>query len=605
EWLWKDPARRERLCGIYNNIFNSIRPRNYDGQHIRFSGMNPEITLDKHQVNAVARHIYGGNALFGHAVGAGKSFEMIAAAMEAKRLGLSSKAMFVVPKNILGDFSSDFFRLYPSANVLMATKKDFEKRNRKKFCARISTGDYDGVIIAHSQFEKVPMSIERQRLSLERQMNDIEMGIAEVKEEKGERFTIKQMEKSHKLLEVKLERLNDQSRKDSLVTFEDLGIDLLFVDEADLFKNLYLVTKMRNVSGVQQTEAQKASDLFMKTRYLDERTHNRGVVFATGTPISNSLSEMFTMQRYLQYDALVNRGLEHFDKWASTFGETVTAMELAPEGSGYRMKTRFSSFYNLPELMNLFREVADIQTKDMLKLPTPKVNYQTIVSKPSDMQTEMIKGLAERAEKIRSRIVDQSEDNMLLITNDGRKIALDQRIVNPMLPDFEGSKVNACADNVYRIWNETKDKRLTQIIFCDLSTPKGKDKPIEMTEVDGEFVVDENHFSDVYDDIRAKLIAKGIPRNEIAFIHEAKNEMQRTDMFAKVRVGAIRVILGSTSMMGAGTNIQNLLIATHDLDVPWRPRDLEQRGGRVERRGNDNPEVYIYRYVTESTFVLY
>jgi N12 class adenine-specific DNA methylase len=572
EWIWVDPARRERLCKIYNEQYNSIRPREYDGSHIRFVGMNPEIRLDKHQIDAAARHLYGGNALFGHVVGAGKSFEMIAAAMEAKRIGLCNKSMFVVPNNIIGDFSGDFFRLYPSANVLMATAKDFEKKNRRKFCARIATGDYDGIIIAHSQFEKIPMSFERQVMSLERQIRDISFGIMEVKEQKGERFTIKQMEKTRKSLEVKLKRLNDQSRKDSLVTFEELGVDSLFIDEADLFKNLYLVTKMRNVGGISQTESQKASDLFMKTRYLDEITGNRGVVFATGTPISNSMAEMYTMQRYLQYDTLVKHKLEHFDCWASTFGETTTAMELTPEGTGFQLKTRFSSFYNLPELMAMFKEVADIQTKDMLNLPTPKVNFETIVTRPSETQEEMIAGLAERAEKIRGRKVDATEDNMLLITGDGRKIALDQRLANPLLPDFEGSKVNACADNVYRIWEETKDRRLTQLIFCDLSTP-GKTSAMTR-EADGEHAMDGNRFTNVYDDIKRKLIAKGIPGDEVAFIHDAKNEVQKKEIFAKVRAGTIRVLMGSTSKMGAGTNVQDLLIASHDLDCPWRPREV-------------------------------
>ncbi|MCL2342644.1 MAG: helicase [Firmicutes bacterium] len=587
EWIWKDPARRDRLCELYNTRFNSIRPREYDGRHIHFPGMNPEIKLDAHQVNAVARHLYGGNALFGHVVGAGKSYEMIAAGMEAKRLGLCSKAMFVVPNNIIGDFAADFFKLYPSANVLMATAKDFEKKNRRKFCARIATGDYDGVIIAHSQFEKVPMSLERQRRSLEQQIWDITEGIEEIKRQNGERFTIKQMEKAVKSLQVKLSKLNDQSRKDSLVTFEELGVDALFVDEADLFKNLYLITKMRNVGGISQTESQKASDLFMKTRYLDELTGNRGAVFATGTPVSNTLAEVFTMQRYLQYDTLRKQGLQHFDCWSSTFGETVTALELTPEGRGFQMKTRFSSFYNLPELMSMFKEVADIQTKDMLNLPTPKVNYHTVVTKPSEMQREMIAGLADRAERIRNRMVSADEDNMLLITNDGRKIALDQRIINPLLPDYPDSKVNACAENVFRIWEETKENRLTQLVFSDLSTPHG----------DGAF--------NVYDDLKSKLIARGIPAEEIAFIHEAHNEAQKKEIVAKVRSGSIRVLMGSTSKMGAGMNAQDLLIASHDLDCPWRPRDLEQRAGRIERRGNKNPEVHIYRYVTEGTFDAY
>ena len=605
EWIWQDPDRREMLCNLYNERFNSIRPREYDGKHIKFHGMNPEIKLDAHQVNAVARHIYGGNALFGHVVGAGKSFEMIAAGMEAKRLGLCNKPMYVVPNNIIGDFTADFFKLYPSANVLMATAKDFEKKNRKRFCARIATGDYDGVIIAHSQFEKIPMSFERQCRSLEQQIRDIQAGVAQVKEQKGENFTIKQMERMKKALELKLKKLNDQTRKDSLVTFEELGVDTLFVDEADLFKNLYLITKMRNVGGVAQTESQKASDLFMKTRYLDEITGNRGVVLATGTFVSNSLAEVYTMQRFLQYDTLKAHGLQNFDCWASTFGETVTAMELTPEGSGFQMKTRFSSFYNLPELMAMFKEVADIQTKDMLNLPTPKVNFHTVVTKPSDMQKEMIAGLGERAERIRNREVNASQDNMLLITGDGRKIALDQRIINPMLPDHPDSKVNACVDNVFRIWDEHKEKRLTQLIFSDLSTPSKK-APIEMIEIDGVWVQsDAPQFTNVYDDIKAKLIAKGVPADEIAYIHDAKNELQKKEIVAKVRSGIIRVLLGSTTKMGAGMNAQTKIKASHDLDCPWRPRDLEQRLGRTERRGNENPEVDIYRYVTEGTFDAY
>jgi hypothetical protein len=606
EWVWKDPERRERLCGIYNEKFNSFRTREYDGQHIKFYGMNPEIKLDKHQVNAVARHIYGGNALFAHVVGAGKSFEMIASAMESKRLGLSNKAIFVVPNNIIGDFASDFLRLYPSANILVTTKKDFEKKNRKRFCARIATGDYDGVIIGHSQFEKIPVSIERQQGMIQSQIRDISKGIQAMQEQNGERYTIKQMEKIRKSLEVKLEKLNDRSRKDDVVNFEELGIDEIYVDEADLFKNLFLVTKMRNVAGIAQTEAQKASDLFMKTRYIDELTGNRGTVFATGTPVSNTMAEMYTMQRYLQYDVLVKQGLEHFDCWASTFGETVTSMELTPEGKGIRPKTRFANFFNLPELMLMFKEVADVQTADMLNLPVPNAHFHIVATKPSDMQKEMIEGLAERAEDIRQRRVDPTTDNMLKITNDGRKIALDQRMMNPMLPDSEDSKVNACVDNVYRIFKETEEQRSTQLIFCDLSTPKGKKEVIETAEnADGVFVADEKQFKNVYEDIRAKLIAKGVPDEEIAFIHEADTEVQKKALFAKVRAGQIRILLGSTSKMGAGTNVQDKLIALHDLDCPWRPRDLEQRAGRIVRRGNKNSDVHIYRYVTEGTFDAY
>lgn len=587
EWIWAEPSRRDRLCRIYNEKFNSIRPREYDGSHIVFAGMNPEKKLRPHQRNAVARAIYGGNALFGHVVGAGKTYEMIATAMEAKRLGLSNKSLFVVPNNIIGDFASDFLKLYPSANILMATKKDFEKQNRKKFCARIATGDYDGIIIGHSQFEKIPLSTERQQAMLKKQIAEVVAGIAAAKRQEGSRFTVKQMEKSKKSLEAKLKKLNDQSRKDDVVTFEELGVDRLFIDEADMFKNLYLYTKMRNVGGISQTEALKASDLYMKCRYLDELTGNKGVVFATGTPVSNSMAEMYTMQRYLQYDTLERLELTHFDSWAAQFGETVTSMELKPEGKGFQQKTRFANFYNLPELMAIFKEVADIQTADMLGLPVPKANYETVVCKPSEMQKEMVSSLAERADAVRSGAVDPSVDNMLLITNDGRKLALDQRLLNPMLPDFEGSKVNVCAGNIYRIWENTKEQRLTQLVFCDLSTPKN----------DGTF--------SVYNDLRDKLIARGIPAEEIAFVHDANNEAQKKELFAKVRRGKIRVLFGSTPRMGAGTNVQDRLIALHDLDCPWRPRDLEQRSGRIIRQGNQNPEVQIYRYVTEGTFDSY
>lgn len=602
EWIWAEPSRRERLCRIYNDKFNSIRPREYDGRHILFAGMNPEKKLRPHQRNAVARAIYGGNALFGHVVGAGKTYEMIATAMEAKRLGLSNKSLFVVPNNIIGDFASDFLELYPSANILMATKKDFEKQNRKKFCARIATGDYDGIIIGHSQFEKIPLSTERQQAMIKKQIAEVVVGIAAAKRQEGSRFTVKQMEKSKKSLESKLKKLNDQSRKDDVVTFEELGVDRLFIDEADMFKNLYLYTKMRNVGGISQTEALKASDLYMKCRYLDELTSNKGVVFATGTPVSNSMAEMYTMQRYLQYDTLERLELTHFDSWAAQFGETVTSMELKPEGKGFQQKTRFANFYNLPELMAVFKEVADIQTADMLNLPVPKANYETVVCKPSEMQKEMVSSLAERADAVRNGMVDSSVDNMLLITNDGRKLALDQRLLNPMLPDFEGSKVNVCAGNVYRIWEETKEERLTQLVFCDLSTP-GK-KSVEMQENDdGTFAA--SAFQNVYEDLRNKLIDRGIPNEEIAFVHEASNETQEKELFAKVRRGKIRVLLGSTFKMGAGTNVQDRLIALHDLDCPWRPRDLEQRSGRIIRQGNRNPEVQIYRYVTEGTFDSY
>ena len=587
EWVWADPTRRERLCTLYNEKFNAIRPREYDGSHLVFAGMNPEITLRPHQRNAVARAIYGGNALFAHVVGAGKTYEMIATAMESKRLGLSSKALFVVPNHIIGDFASDFLNLYPGANILVATKKDFEKQRRKKFCARIATGDYDGIILGHSQFEKIPLSTERQQAMLKKQIAEVVAGIQAAKKQEGARFTIKQMEKSKKSLEAKLKKLNDQSAKDDVVTFEELGVDRLFIDEADLFKNLYLYTKMRNVGGISQTESLKASDLYMKCQYMDELTGGKGVVFATGTPVSNSMAELYTMQRYLQRNLLKELGLSHFDAWASQFGETVTSMELKPEGQGFQQKTRFSNFYNLPELMALFKEVADIQTADMLNLPVPKAKYETVVCKPSGIQKEMVEALGQRADAVRSGAVDASQDNMLLITNDGRKLALDQRLLNPLLPDVEGSKVNVCAEKVYQIWKDTREQRLTQLVFCDLSTPK----------TDGNF--------SVYNDLRDKLMARGIPEKEIAFVHSASNETQKQQLFGKVRVGQVRVLLGSTAKMGAGTNVQDKLIALHDLDCPWRPRDLEQRSGRIIRQGNQNPEVQIYRYVTEGTFDSY
>ena len=622
EWVWGDPSRRERLCKIYNERFNSMRPREFDGSHLSFPGMNPEIRLNEHQVNAVARHIYGGNALYGHTVGAGKTFTMIAAAMESKRIGLCNKAMFVVPNNIIGDFAGDFFRLYPAANVLITTAKDFEKKNRRKFCARIATGDYDGIIIGHSQFEKLQMSLEWQTIIIECQIDDITTGISALKKDNGERFTIKQMEKTRKSLEVKLAKLNDQSRKDDLVTFEELGVDRLFIDEADMFKNLYFITKMRNVAGIAQADAQKAADLFMKTQYIDELTDRRGVVFATGTPVSNTMAEVYTMQRYLQYNTLRENHMEHFDCWASTFGETVTSMEITTDGTGFQQKTRFSRFYNLPELMNMFKGVADIQTKDMLSLPTPKVNYHVEVCQPSEMQSEMVAGLGERADRIRRREVNSSEDNMLLITNDGRKIALDQRLINPMLPDFDGSKVNRCVSNVFDIWERTQAERLTQIVFCDMSTPSSSrtalsssaHKRAESTRSVVPPLPNESYDSpgiplsgsfNVYDDIRNKLITSGIPAEEIAFVHEAKNELQKKELFAKVRSGKIRILMGSTSKCGAGTNIQDKLVALHDLDCPWRPRDLEQRLGRIERQGNGNDEVDVYRYVTEHTFDAY
>ena len=587
DWVWSDPERRERLCKLYNEKFNSIRPREYDGSHIVFSGMNPEITLREHQRNAVAHILYGGNTLLAHAVGAGKTFEMVAAAQESKRLGLCNKSLFVVPNHLTEQWASEYLQLYPSANILVATKKDFETKNRKRFCGRIATGDYDAVIIGHSQFEKIPMSIERQRASLEQQENEITEGLAELKRNRGENFSIKQLERAKKSIRQKIEKLNDQSRKDDVVTFEELGVDRIFVDESHYYKNLFLYTKMRNVGGIAQTEAQKSSDLFMKCRYLDEITGGRGTVFATGTPISNSMVELYTIQRYLQYDTLLKNDLQHFDSWASTFGETVTAIELTPEGTGYRAKTRFAKFFNLPELMSMFKEVADIRTADMLELPVPKANFHNIAVKPSEIQKDMVAKLAERAELVRKGNVDASVDNMLKITNDGRKLALDQRMLNDMLPDFEGSKINACVDNVYRIWNENSDKKSAQLIFCDLSTPKN----------DGVF--------SVYNDIRKKLIERGIPENQVKFIHEADTDVKKKELFQKVRKGEVRVLLGSTQKMGAGTNVQDRLIALHDIDCPWRPSDLEQRAGRIIRQGNSNPEVEIYRYVTEQTFDAY
>ena len=587
EWIWKDPDRREAICKTYNILFNSNRPREYDGSHISFSGMNPEITLRKHQVNAIAHILYGGNTLLAHVVGAGKTFEMVAAAMESKRLGLCQKSLFVVPNHLTEQWATEFLQLYPAANILVATRKDFETKNRKKFCGRIATGDYDAIIIGHSQFEKIPMSVERQRAILEQQIDEIMMGISEAKREKAEKFTIKQMEKTKKGLQAKIDKLNDQSRKDDVVTFEELGVDRIFIDESHYFKNLFLYTKMRNVGGIAQTEAQKSSDLFMKCRYLDEITGGRGIVFATGTPISNSMVELYTIQRYLQMNALQEQGLQHFDSWAANYGETVTAIELSPEGTGYRAKTRFAKFYNLPELMSVFKNVADIQTADMLKLPVPEAHYHNIALKPSEYQKEIVASLAERAEKVRNREVDSSVDNMLMITNDGRKLALDQRLVNPMLPSDPNSKAAKCAENVFEIWRRTADQRSTQMIFCDLSTPK-----------------DDGAFS-VYDDIHAKLLELGIPENEIAFIHNAKSEVQKKDLFGKVRSGQVRILLGSTQRMGAGTNCQQKLIALHHLDCPWRPSDLQQREGRIIRQGNENKEVDIYSYVTEGTFDAY
>ena len=587
DWVWSDPERRERLCRLYNDKFNSLRPREYDGSHIVFSGMNPEIELREHQRNAVAHILYGGNTLLAHAVGAGKTFEMVSAAMESKRLGLCSKSLFVVPNHLTEQWASEFLQLYPSANILVATKKDFETKNRKKFCGRIATGDYDAIIIGHSQFEKIPMSIERQRAILEQQLDEVTEGIAELKKNRGDNFSVKQLERTKKSVKQKLDKLNDQSKKDDTVTFEELGVDRLFIDESHYYKNLFLFTKMRNVGGIAQTEAMKSSDLFMKCRYLDELTGGRGTVFATGTPISNSMVELYTIQRYLQYNTLVQNNLQHFDAWASTFGETITAVELTPEGTGYRAKTRFARFYNLPELMAMFKEIADIKTADMLDLPVPTAVFHNISVKPSEIQKQMVAELAERAERVRNGMVDAKEDNMLKITNDGRKLALDQRLINPLLPDFEDSKLNACVDAMFETWERGSEKRLTQLFFCDLSTPKN----------DGSF--------NVYDDIRQKLIARGVPADEIKFIHEADTEAKKLELFKKVRRGDVRILMGSTQKMGAGTNVQNKLAASSDLDCPWRPSDLEQRLGRSIRQGNENAEVHIYRFVTEETFDAY
>ena len=587
DWIWKAPDRRERLTRLYNERFNSTRPREYDGSHLTFPGINPEITLRPHQVNAIARILYGGNTLLAHVVGAGKTFEMTAAAMESKRLGLCNKPLFVVPNHLTEQWASEFLQLYPGANILVATKRDFETQNRKKFCSRIATGDYDAIIIGHSQFEKIPISLERQQRVLQAEIDEIVEGIQEAKNDYAERFTIKQLEKTKRGLEAKLKKLNDQSRKDDVITFEELGVDRLFIDEAHYYKNAFLYTKMRNVAGIAQNEAQKSADLYMKCRYLDEVTGGKGIVFATGTPISNSMTEMYTMQRYLQYGTLQKNGLQHFDSWASTFGETVTTIELAPEGTGYRAKTRFAKFYNLPELINMFREIADVQTGDMLKLPVPEVQYHNEVIKPSEFQKDMVKSFADRAERVRNGMVDSSVDNMLKITNDGRKLALDQRLQDSMLPDDPSSKVNACVENIYRIWDESKQQRSTQLVFCDLSTPHD----------DGKF--------NVYDDVKQKLIERGVPESEIAYIHDANTETRKAELFGNVRTGKVRILLGSTAKMGAGTNVQKLLIAEHHLDIPWRPSDIEQREGRILRQGNENPTVQIYRYVTENTFDSY
>ena len=604
EWIWSDPARRERLCRLYNDRFNSIRPRTYDGSHIRYFGMNPEITLRKHQTDAVARIMYGGNTLLAHVVGAGKTYTMVAAAQEGKRLGLCSKSMFVVPNHLVGQWASEYLQLYPSANILVTTKKDFETKNRKKFCARIATGDYDAVIIGQSQFEKIPVSLARQLRMIEGQIEELEYGIAELQADRGERYTVKQLERAKKKLEQKLEKLTDRGRKDDVICFEELGVDRLFIDEAHYYKNLFVYSKMRNVSGISQTEAQKSTDLYMKGQYLDDVTDRRGMIFATGTPISNSMVELFTMQRYLQSDALKLHGLSNFDEWASTFGETVTAIELSPDGSGYRPKTRFAKFFNIPELMSMFREVADVQTADMLNLPVPKAIYHIEKATPSEYQKATVQEFAKRAAKVHAGIVKSFEDNMLLITNDGRKLALDQRLMNPDAPDYEGSKVNLCVQNVYEIWEKTKENRSAQLVFCDLSTPKGKGFQM-IEDVNGEYDIDPEQFTNVYDDLRRKLIAKGIPAEEIAYIHHADTDVKKKELFAKVRSGQVRVLMGSTVKMGAGTNVQKRLIALHDLDVPWRPSDLEQRAGRIVRQGNGNDEVHLYRYITEGTFDAY
>ncbi|EPV22062.1 conjugal transfer protein [Streptococcus agalactiae GB00614] len=586
-WIFNDQERRNRLVKLYNERFNSIRNREYDGSNLSFEGMNTEIDLRPHQRNAIARSLYGGNTLLAHVVGSGKTFEMVASAMESKRLGMCSKSLFVVPNHLTGQIGREFMQLYPSANIMVADKKDFEPKNRKRFIGKIATGEYDAVVIGHTQFEKIPMSKEFQEKHIQDQIDEIVNYVEEYKHDRNQNFTVKQLEKTKKKLETRLEKLNDDFKKDDVITFEELGVDKLFVDEAHGFKNLYLYTKMRNVAGIGQSEAFKSSDMFMKCRYMDEMTGGKGVVFATGTPVSNSMTELYTMQRYLQYESLKKNNLEHFDSWASTFGETQSSFELSPEGTGYRVKTRFSKFYNLPELMSMFKEVADIQTADMLNLPTPEANYEVIKTEPSEEQKEILKSLSKRADDVRNRVVEPDVDNMLKITNDGKKLALDQRLINPLLPDNPDSKVNVCVKNVFSIWDKTKENRSTQLLFSDMSTPKG----------DGEF--------NIYDDIREKLVAMGIPKEEIAFIHEANSDKQKDELFAKVRKGEVRILMGSTQKMGAGTNVQNKLIALHDLDVPWRPADLEQRAGRIVRQGNENEKVNIYRYVTENTFDAY
>lgn len=608
EWIFKDPDRREKLVKLYNEKFNSIRNRVYDGSHIKFYGMNPEIKLRTHQVNAIARILYNGNTLLAHEVGAGKTYEMVASAMESKRLGLCNKSIFVVPNHIVEQFASEFLQLYPSANILVTTKKDFAKNNRKKFCSKIATGDFDAIIIGHSQFEKIPMSVERQKYYLERQIDEIMTGIEVLKAQNVERYSIRELEKMKETLKVRLEKLNSTERKDDVITFEELGVDRLFVDEAHYYKNLFLQSKMKNISGVSNGDAQKSSDMFMKCQYMDEITNGKGIIFATGTPISNSMSELYTMQRYLQYGTLLKNHLYHFDAWASTFGETVTAIELAPEGDKFQIKTRFSRFHNIPELMTLFREVADIQTSETLNLPVPKVEKYNIAVEASEMQQDMVKELGIRADRIRQGLVNVYQDNMLAITNEGRKLALDQRMINPLLEDFKGSKINVCADNIYNIWNETKDKKSTQLVFCDLSTPKSlgeEDNPYEMEEIEGVWKLKDRQFTDVYTDLKRKLIERGIPENEIAFIHEATSETKRELLFDKVKTGEVRVLMGSTLKMGTGTNVQDKIIALHNLDCAWKSSDLIQRIGRALRQGNENPIVKIFNYVTKKTFDAY
>ena len=615
DWIWKDPERRQTLVRQYNEEMNATRPREYDGSHIVFGGMNPAITLREHQLNAIAHVLYGGNTLLAHEVGAGKTFEMVAAAMEAKRLGLCQKSLFVVPNHLTEQWASEFLRLYPSANILVTTKKDFETHNRKKFCARIATDDYDAIIIGHSQFERIPISRERQERLLQEQIDEITDGIAEVKHSGGERFTVKQLERTRKSLEDRLKKLRAEERKDDVVTFEQLGVDRLFVDEAHNYKNLFLYTKMRNVAGLSTSDAQKSSDMFAKCRYMDEITGSRGVIFATGTPVSNSMTELYTMQRYLQYNRLQELNMTHFDCWASRFGETATALELAPEGTGYRARTRFSKFFNLPELMNLFKEVADIKTADQLNLPTPEVEYHNIVAQPTEHQQEMVQALSERASEVHKGSVDPSVDNMLKITSDGRKLGLDQRIVNQMLPDEPGTKVNQCVSNIMQIWRDGEADKLTQLVFCDISTPQAKaaakkaaktlDNPLLHALEEAVPLTESEPTFTVYEDIRQKLIAQGMPADQVAFIHEANTEVRKKELFSKVRTGQVRVLLGSTAKMGAGTNVQDRLVALHDLDCPWRPGDLQQRKGRIERQGNQNPLVHVYRYVTEGTFDAY